>query len=107
MSILIDNDMRYQTDTDNPLKDGAGLAITTGTVEIEILTVDGVTVIAAKGVATHIGSPDGTWRRDVPSGTHTLPAGVKRALVRLTVGSGDPPNATIERVESIEDRRSP
>lgn len=85
------------------LKDAAGALITAGTVEAEILTEDGKTVLVAKGAMTH--DAGGVWKRTIKAATITgfvVPSGY--AQTRITVN--DPPDATFVRVDEVVDRRT-
>lgn len=101
MPLYRGNDSRVDTGV---LTDSAGTAITTGPVDVEIFSEDGATSYIAKAAMTHIGSPDGTWRKDYNSTEiDTIPAGVVRALERVTVAAE--PDATLERIQKVEARR--
>ena len=97
-------DNKYRCDS-KVLTDENAAKITTGTVEVEILSEDKGTVYIAKTAMTH--TSGGVWRKDFTSADiNGIPAGTSHALERITVGAGDPPDATFVLTVDVEPRRS-
>ena len=85
------------------LKDAAGALITAGTVDVEVLTEDGATVLVAKGAMTH--DAGGVWKRTIQAETiaaFVVPSG--HAQTKVTVN--DPVDATFVRLDEVVDRRA-
>lgn len=100
MSLLRGNDTNIDSDA---ITDAAGNPLTSGTVKMAVLSLDKATEYIADASMTHQAA--GVWRRAFSAQEiDTIPAGVRRAMTRLTVGS--PIDATWYRVEEILDRRS-
>lgn len=83
-----------------------GTPITAGTVNVSILTIDGGTVLIAAAAMTHVGSPNGTWSKNVQA--EDIDAAIARTvpyvLQRITVGS--PVDATFDRILQMAERRT-
>ena len=93
MPIYIGNDTRFDSD---PLTDAAGVAITTGTVNLSVEKNDALrseTYITA-GAMTHIAG--GVWRLDVDAAVLVagIPTDVQKVVVRIDI----PGDARWERV---------
>ncbi len=100
MPLYRGNDTKIPTDA---ITDEDGNLLTTGTVEIEVLSLDLATTYIAKVAMTHDAA--GVWTKTYESTEiDTIPAAIKRAKTRVTVG--DPIDATFIRVEEVLERRS-
>ncbi len=85
------------------LRDANNELIIAGTVDAEILTEDGKTVLVAKAAMTHDAA--GVWKRTIQAETITafvVPSGY--AQTKVTVN--DPAGATFVRIDEVTDRRS-
>lgn len=85
------------------LKDAAGVLIEAGTVEAEILTEDGATVLVAKGAMTH--DAGGVWKRTIQAETiaaFVVPSGYAQTKIYVN----DPADATFVRFDEVVDRRA-
>ncbi len=97
-------DNKFRCDSE-ALTDEDGAVITSGTVEIEILSQDKSTVYIAKTAMSHVSV--GVWRKDFTSAQiNGIPAGVGFVVERITVGSGDPADATFQRIVTVRPRDS-
>ncbi len=100
MSLLRGNDSFVDSD---PITDADGNPLTVGTVKMAVLSRDKATEYIADAAASHQAA--GVWRRSFSAQQmDTIPAAVRRAKTRLTVG--DPIDATWYRVEQVHDRMS-
>ena len=95
-------DNKYRCDS-KVLTDENGTAITTGTVEVEILSEDNAVSHIAKTAMSH--TTLGVWRKDFTSAQiNGIPAGISHVCERITVGTGTPPDATFELTVKVERR---
>ncbi len=83
-----------------PLTDGSGAALTTGTVKAAILSEDAVTTHIAAAAMTH--DSGGVWKLTLESTAidANIPAGTRRVRIRITIGTD--PDATRDRIEEMK-----
>lgn len=96
MPLHWDNDNNLWSE---PLTDGNGDALTTGTVKAAVLSEDGATVHIAAAAMTH--DAGGVWKRALTNAqVATIPAGTRRVRIRITIGTD--PDATRDRIEEMK-----
>ena len=84
------------------ITDISGTAVTTGTVNAEVRTWDGVTSLIASAAATH--DTGGVWKRSLSAqDIDTIPVRWNYVLVRFEFGS--PIDATFEEWQKISPRQ--
>ena len=83
-----------------PLTDGNGAALTTGTVKAAILSEDGETTHIAAAAMTH--DAGGVWKLTLESTAidANIPAGTRKVRIRITIGTD--PDATRDRIEEMK-----
>ena len=96
MPLYWDNDNNLWSE---PLTDGSGAALTTGTVEAAVLSEDGETEHIAAAAMTH--DAGGVWKRALTNAQiATITAGTRKVRIRITIGSD--PDATRDRIEEMK-----
>ena len=95
MPLYWDNDNNLWSE---PLTDGNGAALTTGTVKAAVLSEDGVTTYIVAAAMTH--DAGGVWKRALTNAQiATITAGTRKVRIRITIGTD--PNATRDRIEEM------
>jgi len=96
MPLYFGNDNNINSE---PLTDGNGAALTSGTVEAAILSEDAVTTYIAAAAMTHISG--GVWKLTLESTAidANIPAGTRKVRIRITIGTD--PDATRDRIEEM------
>ena len=100
MPLFRGNDTKIDT---KKITDADGDDYVSGQVEIEVLREDGVSSLIGISAMAHVAA--GVWTKTFQSTEiDTIPAELHKALVRVTVN--DPIDATFERLEDVDPRRS-
>ncbi|KKL50815.1 hypothetical protein LCGC14_2301740 [marine sediment metagenome] len=95
MPLYWDNDNNLWSE---PLTDGNGAALTTGTVKAAVLSEDGETEYIAAGTMTLDAGV--VWKRALTNAQiATITAGTRKVRIRITIGTD--PNATRDRIEEM------